>query len=89
MTFQRHWRGLLNDTGGAHNRVGDNDRQPSADDNVWGGEDLKAHLDGQPSITQPVSLTPLLCTSELRRKENKTMRRNRNNKYVTDEENTE
>ena len=28
--------GLLNDTGGAHNRAGDNDWQPSADDNVWG-----------------------------------------------------
>ena len=41
----------------------------SADDNVWGGEDLKAHLDGEPYITQPISVT-LLCTSELRRKEN-------------------
>ena len=29
---------------------------PSADDNVWGGEDLKAHLDGQPYITQPVHI---------------------------------
>ena len=37
----------------------------SADNNVWGSEDLKAHLDGEPSITQPVSVT-LLCTSELR-----------------------
>ena len=41
----------------------------SADDNVWGGEDLKSHLDGEPSITQLLSVI-LLCTSELRRKEN-------------------
>ena len=40
--------------------------QPSTDDNVWRGENLKAHLDEQPSITQPIRVTPLLCTSELR-----------------------
>ena len=55
-------------------------RQPSADDNVWRGEDLKAHLDGQPSITQPICVTPLLYTSELRQKQ-KTMWRNKNNKF--------
>ena len=57
LDFSRHsdWQGLLNDTGGAHNRVGDNDRQPSADDNVWGGEDLKAHLDGQPQFHHTAS----------------------------------
>ena len=68
LTFQRHWQGLLNDTGGTHNRAGDNDKQPSADDNVWRGEDLKAHLDGEPSITQPVGVTPLLCPSKLKMK---------------------
>lgn len=42
-----------------------------------------AHVDEEPSITQPVGVTPSLSASELRRKENEAKREAMRNKKTT------